>query len=185
MLSAKQTQSAPRKNRRGRQTMQNKGEKTSMKNKKTKLIASLTVAAAAVCMVTFGAITNKANNAAKPGNQEEQASSYGETEITSGESAGIKLMTDKDTRRSIRGIRNKRAGGDGVYGNGNRLPGRRGEPESRLVGIVRERKFDMGKRQKSNRLRNGNAVVGGSVDCCGTEHSGIRRTDCCKNRIAG
>lgn len=66
-----------------------------MKNKKTKLIASLTAAAAAVCMVTFGAITNKANNAAKPGNQEEQASSYGETEITSGESAGIRLMAMK------------------------------------------------------------------------------------------
>ena len=66
-----------------------------MKNKKGKLMASLTAAAAAVCMVTFGAITNKANNAAKSGNQEEQASSYGETEITSGESAGIKLMTTK------------------------------------------------------------------------------------------
>ena len=66
-----------------------------MKNKKGKLIASLTAAAAAVGMVTFGAITNKANNAAKPGNREEQASSYGETEITSGKSAGIKLMTAK------------------------------------------------------------------------------------------
>lgn len=66
-----------------------------MKNKKGKLMASLTAAAAAVCMVTFGAITNKANNAAKPGNQEEQASSYGETEITSGESAGIRLMAMK------------------------------------------------------------------------------------------
>ena len=41
-----------------------------MKNKKGKLIASLTAAAAAVGMVTFGAITNKANNAAKPGNRE-------------------------------------------------------------------------------------------------------------------